>query len=172
MITCGGYACAAAVLCLAPAGAVLGLRSTGAMLCSAALCCAVLLDLLLLRRLFHTFTWAIMLQARATTQHITCQHKVNSLRALSLFLMLIASCQACDVRCSSSPPADESDQENTTAVAAFGQVVAYCVTESCRRALVLGHFGEALPQGACTGCDCCQQPEAVRAQVGLGLRIC
>lgn len=53
-------------------------------------------------------------------------------------------------------------------MAAFGQVVAYCVTESCRRALVLGHFGESLPQGACTGCDCCQQPEAVRAQVGLG----
>ena len=62
---------------------------------------------------------------------------------------------------------DDSDQENPAAVAAFGQVVAYCVTESCRRALVLGHFGEALPRGSCTGCDCCQQPETVRAQVSL-----
>ena len=61
--------------------------------------------------------------------------------------------------------ADESDQENTAAVAAFAQVMAYCVTESCRRALVLRHFGEALPKGSCTGCDCCEDPESVQAQV-------
>ena len=67
--------------------------------------------------------------------------------------------------------ADDSDEKNTTAVTAFGQVVAYCVTESCRRALVLGHFGEALPKGSCTGCDCCQEPEAVRAQVVLDLTV-
>ena len=55
-------------------------------------------------------------------------------------------------------------------MAAFGQVVAYCVTESCRRALVLGHFGEALCRGSCTGCDCCHQPEIVRAQVMLAFQ--
>lgn len=61
--------------------------------------------------------------------------------------------------------ADDPDQENAKVVAAFGQVVAYCVTESCRRAFVLGHFGEALPKGSCTGCDCCEEPDTVKAQV-------
>ena len=61
--------------------------------------------------------------------------------------------------------ADDSEQGNAAAVAAFSQVVAYCVTETCRRALVLGHFGEALPWGSCTGCDCCEDPDAVKAQV-------
>ena len=61
--------------------------------------------------------------------------------------------------------ADDSEADSAAAVAAFSQVVAYCVTETCRRALVLGHFGEALPQGSCTGCDCCEQPDVVKAQV-------
>lgn len=61
--------------------------------------------------------------------------------------------------------ADDSEADSAAAVAAFSRVVAYCVTETCRRALVLGHFGEALPQGSCTGCDCCEQPDAVKAQL-------
>ncbi|KAL0036435.1 hypothetical protein WJX77_007708 [Trebouxia sp. C0004] len=61
--------------------------------------------------------------------------------------------------------ADDSEADNAAAVAAFSRVVAYCVTETCRRALVLGHFGEALPQGSCTGCDCCKQPDVVKAQL-------
>lgn len=67
--------------------------------------------------------------------------------------------------------ADESEGDNAAAVAAFSRVVAYCVTETCRRALVLGHFGEALAQGSCTGCDCCEQPDTVRAQVWLAARV-
>ncbi|KAA6420895.1 MAG: ATP-dependent DNA helicase Q-like 3-like [Trebouxia sp. A1-2] len=61
--------------------------------------------------------------------------------------------------------ADDSEADSAAAVAAFSRVVAYCVTETCRRALVLGHFGEALPQGSCTGCDCCEQPDVVKAQL-------
>ena len=60
---------------------------------------------------------------------------------------------------------DESEGDNPAAVAAFSRVVAYCTTQACRRALVLGHFGEALPQGSCTGCDRCDDPETVKAQV-------
>ena len=60
---------------------------------------------------------------------------------------------------------EEQEGDNAAAVAAFSRVVAYCTTQACRRALVLGHFGEALPQGSCTGCDCCDDPEAVKAQV-------
>lgn len=61
--------------------------------------------------------------------------------------------------------ADDSEADSAAAVAAFSRVIAYCVTETCRRALVLGHFGEALPHGSCTGCDCCEQPDVVKAQV-------
>ena len=59
----------------------------------------------------------------------------------------------------------DDDKDGQAAVAAFGQVVAYCVTQSCRRAFVLGHFGEALPKQSCTGCDCCESSDTVKAQV-------
>jgi len=67
--------------------------------------------------------------------------------------------------------ADDSEADSAAAVAAFSRVIAYCVTETCRRALVLGHFGEALPHGSCTGCDCCEQPDVVKAQVSTGLIV-
>lgn len=65
----------------------------------------------------------------------------------------------------------EDDADNQAAVAAFGQVVAYCVTQSCRRAFVLGHFGEALPKNTCTGCDCCEEPDVTKAQVSCHARL-
>ena len=34
----------------------------------------------------------------------------------------------------------------------------YAETSVCRRAAMLAHFGEALAEGACTGCDNCLQP--------------
>ena len=51
------------------------------------------------------------------------------------------------------------------AVAAFGEVVNYATAETCRRRDLLKHFGETLPAAQCTGCDCCKQPDTVRAQV-------
>ncbi len=120
----------------------------------------------------QTYKMAVVFQAWMPAQHIhrrspkstACKPQFN----LSFYLPAAKpTCRALLLL-----PADESDQENTTAVAAFGQVVAYCVTESCRRALVLGHFGEALPKGACSGCDCCQEPETVSAQVAIGLVRC
>ncbi len=41
----------------------------------------------------------------------------------------------------------------------------YCTSETCRRALLLAHFGERLPRGGCTGCDVCRDPAAVALQV-------
>lgn len=41
----------------------------------------------------------------------------------------------------------------------------FCTAENCRRAMLLAHFGERLPRGACTGCDVCRYPAAVARQV-------
>lgn len=57
-------------------------------------------------------------------------------------------------------------------MAAFGEVVNYATAETCRRRALLKHFGETLPAAQCTGCDYCEQPDTVAAQVrdlrGLG----
>ena len=41
----------------------------------------------------------------------------------------------------------------------------FCTAENCRRAMLLAHFGERLPHGACSGCDVCRDPAAVARQV-------
>ena len=38
-------------------------------------------------------------------------------------------------------------------IRAFNRVVAYCTEPQCRRATLLGHFGEELQ--SCSGCDYC-----------------
>lgn len=52
---------------------------------------------------------------------------------------------------------------------AFGQVVDYCLSASCRRAKVLAEFGEAPPPppagGATTCCDACARPTEVAAAI-------
>ncbi|PRW59746.1 ATP-dependent DNA helicase Q-like 3 isoform X1 [Chlorella sorokiniana] len=52
---------------------------------------------------------------------------------------------------------------------AFGQVVDYCLSASCRRAKVLAEFGEGAPPppagGAATCCDACARPANVAASI-------
>ena len=50
------------------------------------------------------------------------------------------------------------------ACAAFGKVVRYATSERCRRAMLLEHFGERRSE-PCQGCDYCQRPLEVSAQV-------
>jgi hypothetical protein len=53
-------------------------------------------------------------------------------------------------------------EQATRARQAFGRVVSYALSPSCRRSFLLLHFGEQLARGACSGCDVCRDP-AVRA---------
>ena len=53
------------------------------------------------------------------------------------------------------------------AVRAFNRVVAYCTEPQCRRAMLLAHFGEALAQRACSGCDYCDDPAAAASRVQI-----
>ena len=61
-----------------------------------------------------------------------------------------------------SPAGEAAPPE--AACAAFGRVVRYATSERCRRAMLLEHFGERLSE-PCQGCDYCQRPLEVSAQV-------
>lgn len=50
-------------------------------------------------------------------------------------------------------------------IRAFNRVVNYCTEPSCRRAMLLEHFGEKLQQ--CTGCDYCDDPTWAERKVLL-----
>lgn len=50
-------------------------------------------------------------------------------------------------------------------MASFEEVVNYATGETCRRRLLLRHFGETLPAAQCTGCDYCEHPDTVTTQV-------
>ena len=61
-----------------------------------------------------------------------------------------------------SPAGEAAPPE--AASAAFGRVVRYATSERCRRTMLLEHFGERLSK-PCQGCDHCQRPLEVSAQV-------
>ena len=61
-----------------------------------------------------------------------------------------------------SPAGEAAPPE--AACAAFGKVVRYATRERCRRAMLLEHFGERRSE-TCQGCDYCQRPLEVSAQV-------
>ena len=56
-------------------------------------------------------------------------------------------------------PAADEERLKARARLAFGEVVKYATSVNCRRARLLAHFGETLPEGTCTGCDSCNTPE-------------
>jgi ATP-dependent DNA helicase RecQ len=54
---------------------------------------------------------------------------------------------------------DEKDQrERALALEGLRSMQHYAETTECRRAALLGHFGESLAAGACSGCDNCTAP--------------
>eukprot|EP00884_Botryococcus_braunii_P015709 jgi/Botrbrau1/2821/Bobra.0125s0031.2 len=61
----------------------------------------------------------------------------------------------------------KADGEEGNAQKQFAEVVKYAKSDSCRRAFVLHHFGERLPPGTCSGCDCCENPSLVKEQLDL-----
>ncbi|KAK9835381.1 hypothetical protein WJX81_006168 [Elliptochloris bilobata] len=67
-----------------------------------------------------------------------------------------------------SGPAEQAAA--ASAQADFAKVVNFCTAETCRRAMLLAHFGERLPPGRCTGCDVCSDPAAVAQQLSVVAR--
>jgi len=53
---------------------------------------------------------------------------------------------------------EKEGSERERALAALRAMQHYAEASECRRATVLAHFGETLPDGACTGCDNCLAP--------------
>jgi ATP-dependent DNA helicase RecQ len=53
---------------------------------------------------------------------------------------------------------EKEGAERERALTALRTMQHYAEAAECRRATVLAHFGETLPEGACTGCDNCLAP--------------
>ena len=54
-----------------------------------------------------------------------------------------------------------------TGLKAFEKVVNYATATSCRRRLLLQHFGKTLQATQCTGCDYCNNPGTVLGQASV-----
>jgi len=55
---------------------------------------------------------------------------------------------------------EKDERERALALEGLRAMQHYAESARCRRAVLLGHFGETLPEGACTGCDNCLSPRA------------
>jgi ATP-dependent DNA helicase RecQ len=53
---------------------------------------------------------------------------------------------------------EKADKEANIARAQLQQMVHFAETRECRRAVLLGYFGETFPQESCESCDNCLQP--------------
>jgi len=53
---------------------------------------------------------------------------------------------------------EKEERERAHALAGLRKMQHYAETTDCRRATLLAHFGETLPEGSCSGCDNCQTP--------------